>query len=113
MGSRCCFQAGVPFTAGCLAKFYVITAAVDAGDTALAVIAMLAAVVAAFLYLRIIVAMYFEDDPAVDAAPVRVPAAASVALGVALVGTLLLGIVPGPLTHVATDAVAQLVAIGR
>ena len=106
-------QAGVPFTAGFLAKFYVVTAAVDSGDTALAVVAMLAAVIAAFLYLRIIVAMYFEEGEAVDAPPVRVPAAAAVALGVALVGTLVLGIVPGPLTRVANDAVAQLVAVGR
>ncbi len=106
-------QAGVPFTAGFLAKFYVINAAVDAGNTTLAVVAMLAAVIAAFLYLRIIVAMYFEGDASPDALPIRLPAAASVALGIALVGTLFLGLVPGPLTQVANDAVAQLVAIGR
>ena len=49
-------QAGVPFTTGFLAKFYVIcAAAVDSGSYILAVvIAMLAAVIAAFFYLRII-----------------------------------------------------------
>src|SRR5690606_21807513 len=43
-------QAGVPFTSGFFAKFYVITAAVDAGSYGLAIVAMLAAVVAAYLY---------------------------------------------------------------
>ena len=37
-------QAGVPLTSGFFAKFYVITAAVDAGSTWLAIIAMLTAV---------------------------------------------------------------------
>jgi NADH-quinone oxidoreductase subunit N len=54
-------QAGVPLTSGFFAKFYVISAAVDAGSTALAVVAMLAAVVAAYLYLRIVVSLYMTD----------------------------------------------------
>ena len=55
-------QAGVPFTSGFLAKFYVISAAVDRDSYALAVIAMLAAVVATFFYLRLIVVMYMAGD---------------------------------------------------
>ncbi|MEO7430173.1 MAG: NADH-quinone oxidoreductase subunit N, partial [Acidimicrobiales bacterium] len=47
-------QAGVPLTSGFFAKFYVITAAVDAGSSWLAAIAMLSSVIAAFLYLRIV-----------------------------------------------------------
>ena len=38
-------QAGVPLTSGFFAKFYVIVAAVDAGSTVLAVVAMLSSVV--------------------------------------------------------------------
>jgi NADH-quinone oxidoreductase subunit N len=109
-------QAGVPFTAGFLAKFYVINAVVDDGQYVLAVIAMLSAVVSAFVYLRIVVAMYFAGntyggETAELAGPaVRVPAAAGVALALAVVGTLWLGILPGAATSVANDAVAQLVA---
>ena len=55
-------QAGVPLTSGFFAKFYVINAAVGSGSTGLAIIAMVSAVVAAFLYLRIIVAMYMTAD---------------------------------------------------
>ena len=46
---------------GFVAKFGVIAAAVDAESYVLAVIAMLASVIAAFLYLRIIVTMYLAD----------------------------------------------------
>ncbi len=56
-------QAGVPFTSGFLAKFGVIAAAVESRSYALAVIAMVAAVIAAFFYLRVIVAMYMSGDP--------------------------------------------------
>ena len=110
-------QAGVPFTGGFLAKFYVINSSVSQGQYVLALIAMSAAVVAAFLYLRIVVAMYFDGntyrgESATLAGPkVRIPAAAGVALGIAVVGTLWLGILPGQMTSVAGDAVAQLVAI--
>jgi NADH-quinone oxidoreductase subunit N len=51
-------QAGIPFTTGFLAKFYVISAAVSSGAYPLALIAMIAAVIAAFFYLRVIVLMY-------------------------------------------------------
>src|SRR5205085_1026446 len=60
-------QAGVPFTSGFLAKFYVISAAVESRSYALAVIAMLAAVVATFFYLRLIVVMYGDPAPIADA----------------------------------------------
>ncbi len=54
-------QAGVPFTSGFLAKFRVIAAAANGGSYILAGIAMLAAVVAAVLYLRVVVTMYMAD----------------------------------------------------
>jgi NADH-quinone oxidoreductase subunit N len=59
-------QAGIPFTTGFLAKFYVISAAVDSGAYPLALIGMIAAAIAAFFYLRVIVLMY---SPAPQAAP--------------------------------------------
>lgn len=111
-------QAGVPFTGGFLAKFYVINAAVAESQYVLAVIAMVSAVIGAFLYLRIIVAMYFDgneydgDRAEMAGPPVRLPVGAAIALGVAVLGTLWLGILPDAATDVAGDAVAQLVAMG-
>lgn len=51
-------QAGVPFTSGFLGKFYVIQASIQRGQYYLAVIAMVAAAIAAFFYLRVGLLMY-------------------------------------------------------
>jgi NADH-quinone oxidoreductase subunit N len=53
--------AGIPPLAGFFAKFYVFLAAIDAGLYALSVIGVLASVVAAYYYLRIIKIMYFDE----------------------------------------------------
>ena len=108
-------QAGVPLTSGFFAKFYVIGAAADAESYALAVIAMVTAVVSAFLYLRIIVAMYFSgDEVEADAATGRqriaVPWGAALSLGVAVAVTLAVGVLPDIVSDVADDAVPVLVA---
>jgi NADH-quinone oxidoreductase subunit N len=57
-------QAGVPLTSGFLGKFYVIQAAIQRGQYALAIIAMLAAAIAAFFYLRVALLMYGSVDAA-------------------------------------------------
>jgi NADH-quinone oxidoreductase subunit N len=102
-------QAGVPLTSGFFAKFYVITAAVDAGSTWLAVIAMLTAVVAAFLYLRIIVSMYMSVEDAGEPRTITVPFAATLALVLCLVVTLGAGLFPSTLSEPAKDATPVLV----
>jgi NADH-quinone oxidoreductase subunit N len=53
--------AGIPPLAGFWAKWYVFLAAIDAGLYALAVIGVLASVVAAYYYLRIIKIMWFDE----------------------------------------------------
>jgi NADH-quinone oxidoreductase subunit N len=106
-------QAGVPFTAGFFAKLGVLRAAADTHDWSLAIIAMLTAAVSAFLYLRIVANMYFaEPDPATDR-PIPVAIGARVALTIAVLGTVGLGVVPGPFTHLAEDAKPVLVATAK
>jgi NADH-quinone oxidoreductase subunit N len=108
-------QAGVPLTSGFLAKFYVIGAAVEAESYALALIAMVSAVVSAFVYLRIIVAMYMtgEEGDDAEALPfIRVPPAAALSLGIALVFTVVVGILPSPVVDFARDAIPVLVSAG-
>jgi NADH-quinone oxidoreductase subunit N len=102
-------QAGVPLTSGFIAKFGVITAAVDRHSYALAIIAMLSAVIAAFVYLRIIVSMYMAEGEA-EGEPVRVPTSAGLAITLALGFTLLVGFLPGWLVDLAHDAVPHLTA---
>jgi NADH-quinone oxidoreductase subunit N len=107
-------QAGVPLTSGFFAKFYVITAAVDAGSYGLAMVAMLAAVIAAYLYLRIVVSMYMADADADTVPPprVRVPFGAGLALTVCVIVTLGVGLWPGSIADLARDAVPVLTALG-
>jgi len=97
-------QAGVPFTSGFIAKFGVIQAAVEVESYAIAIIAMVAAVVAAFLYLRIMVSMWLHD-PA-DDSPVRVPVAASVAIAAAALFTIGVGLSPNWLIDAADTVTA-------
>jgi NADH-quinone oxidoreductase subunit N len=54
-------MAGIPPLAGFLAKFFVFKAAIDAGLYGLAVIGVLASVIGAFYYVRIIRIMYFDE----------------------------------------------------
>lgn len=63
--------AGVPPLVGFFGKFYVLVAAVEAGLTWLAVAGVVAAVIAAFYYLRIVYLMYFGEP--VEALDGRMP----------------------------------------
>ncbi len=103
-------QAGVPFTAGFFAKFLSITAAADAHAVPLAIIAMVSAVISAFLYLRIIVAMFMSggDDGTEDVIDrskrLHVPFAAGLAIAICVVVTIGYGLFPDLLLDPARDA---------
>ncbi len=86
---------GIPLTAGFTAKFSVIQSAVHAGRTELAVLAVLSSVVAAFVYMRVAVAMYMKEPT--EPAPARFPLAVSAALALAALVTVLGGVFPGAL----------------
>ena len=102
-------QAGVPLTTGFVAKFQVIGAAVEARSFWLAIIAMATAVVSAFLYLRIVLAMYLGTAD-VNAPAIAVPKAAGLTIAIALLITIGFGIFPGELDNFARDAVPALLA---
>lgn len=112
-------QAGVPFTAGFFAKFLAITAAADAHAVPLAIIAMVSAVISAFLYLRIIVAMFMSggDDGTEDVIDrsnrLRVPFAAGLAIGICVVVTIGYGLLPDLLLKPARNATPAAVQYER
>lgn len=93
--------AGLPLTSGFIAKFGVFTEAWQAGYQWLVIVAVLASVVAFFFYLRVIVAMYMEEptDEMVSEPILSV----RLALGLAAVLTILIGILPGPLLSLAGE----------
>jgi NADH-quinone oxidoreductase subunit N len=98
--------AGVPPLAGFFGKFYIFSAAVQAGFVGLAIIGVLNSVVSAFFYLRVIVYMYMRE-PAVEARPVLAPPLA-LAITLAALGTIVLGLLPAPLLTLAQQSIAML-----
>jgi NADH-quinone oxidoreductase subunit N len=93
--------AGIPLTGGFVGKYYLFRAAVEADLTWLAVLGMLTSLVSAWAYLRGIVMPYFGDVPF----SIR-PSVLLAALVIAVTGTLLLGLWPGPLFEAAQIAAA-------
>lgn len=92
---------GVPLTAGFIGKFQAFQAAVESGHTWLVVIALVISAVTAVYYLRVIVFMYFHDIED-EGVAVVVPGTTTVsAIAICTVVTILLGIAPGPILHLA------------
>lgn len=91
-------MAGVPPTAGFLAKYVVIQSVLGAGFGWLAVLAVLFSVIGAFYYLRVIKLMYF--DQAVDDQAIVVTGNQHALISLNGLSLLLLGVLPGPLLTV-------------
>ncbi len=87
--------AGLPPTAGFLAKVFVFQAAVNADLEWLVILAVIASVIAAFFYIRVLVLTYMQEPEPEDAAerPAAAPAP-GIAIGLAAGITLLLGVLP-------------------
>ena len=104
-------QAGIPPTAGFIAKLGVFAAAAEAHSYALLIIGVVTSVIAAFFYLKVILTMYASEDeqdlpnaaePSAAKLRVRLPAGA--VLVVCVVATLWMGILPTVIIDFARDA---------
>jgi NADH-quinone oxidoreductase subunit N len=96
---------GIPVTAGFLAKYYVFAAALGAQShsgalVALTVIGLVNSAVASYYYLRLIVVMYMRE-PAVDEAPAPAAPSMRLALVIAAIATIYLGVIPGRVVNLA------------
>ena len=86
-----------------MAKFNIFVASVDAREYGLTLVGVITTVIAAFFYLRLIVVMYMSDPPegAAGAAAdeprraFQLDPATGLALGVAVLATLVMGVLPG------------------
>ncbi len=86
---------GFPGTAGFIGKWYILASATGAGYAALAVVLVLTSVVSAGYYLPVIMAMYMKPAGSEGAhAGVALPRAASGALALVTVATVLFGVWP-------------------
>jgi NADH-quinone oxidoreductase subunit N len=97
--------AGIPPLAGFFAKLYVFWAAVEAGLTVLAVLGVLASVVGAYYYLRIVKIIYF-DEPKGSFEPL--PVTLQGVIGVSSAFMLLFWLLPAPLVAAAGFAARSL-----
>ena len=97
---------GIPPTAGFMGKFWLFGAAIESGYVWLAVIGVLNSAVSLYYYVRIVVFMWLKNEPA-GSEPTTTPSLA-LALGVAVVATLLLGVYPRPLFEFAAASARTL-----
>ena len=99
--------AGFPPLGGFLAKYYVFSEAVKKGLTPLVLIGLLASLISAYYYLRIIVFMYMREPERDIDLDVENPALYLV-LFLCLYGVLQLGLFPGNVLFVFKQAAASL-----
>ena len=97
--------AGLPGTAGFMAKLEVFLAGVQAGQVGIVVVAVISSVIAFFFYVRIIAAMFMDDEPE-HLAGTRLPETAGTSAGLvaATAAVIVLGILPGLVMDLARQA---------
>ncbi|MGI8875409.1 MAG: NADH-quinone oxidoreductase subunit N [Egibacteraceae bacterium] len=104
--------AGIPGTGGFVAKLAVfragVAAGLDRGDgwlVGLVVIAVVSSAIAAFFYIRLLVAMFMEPEPeALAGLGMPSTPGATVGVGVAAVGVVVLGVLPNVMIDLAIQA---------
>ena len=102
--------AGVPPLAGFFGKYTVFLAAVQAGQIALAIVAVLTSVVAAYYYLRVVKLMYFDEAKTpIDALP---DYGVKLTVGFAAVYMLVFTLWPSPIVNGALKAVTSFMPAG-
>ena len=84
---------GIPLTGGFFAKYYVFSAALSSNLIWLAIIGLVNSAVAAYYYLRLVVVMYMREQT-VETEPVKVTPAMGLALVLAAIATIYLGVAP-------------------
>ena len=85
---------GIPLTGGFFGKFYIFKAALESRLYLLTVLGLLNSAVAAYYYLRVLVAMYFREPAEGEAVAEPVTPGVSFVLWFSAGATLLLGIFP-------------------
>jgi NADH-quinone oxidoreductase subunit N len=99
--------AGVPPTVGFAAKLGILEALVDGEHTFLAVIAVLASLIGAFYYLRVVKVMYFDEPKEGHTAEISGSGFARGLLSLNTVFVLALGILPAGLMTICLDAMRR------
>jgi len=94
--------AGIPPTAGFVSKFYLFLAVLKGGFLGLVIIAILNSALSLYYYARVVKYMYVL--PPESSEKMKLPIAYTIAILLALIGVLAIGIVPEPFVNWAADA---------
>jgi NADH-quinone oxidoreductase subunit N len=101
---------GIPLTGGFFAKYYVFNAALKSNLIGLTIIGVLNSAVAAYYYLRLIVVMYMRE-PAVELPPEKTSPAMSLALVLAALATIYLGVIPSQVVDYASQGAKEVLTL--
>ena len=96
--------AGIPLTGGFIGKLVAFTAAWQGGYSWLVVVAILLSLVAAFIYFRMIVVMFFREPVDSDVQVASASWMTWLVVWIGAIGTLVLGVWGGPLLTLAEKA---------
>jgi NADH-quinone oxidoreductase subunit N len=97
--------AGIPPTAGFMAKFGIFVAALRSGEIVLAVTGAMTALVAVYYYLRVVVTLYMKPAETQETVSRPFLLSETVALAIALILMIALGVYPSPLLDLLATAV--------
>jgi NADH-quinone oxidoreductase subunit N len=94
--------AGIPPTAGFIAKYYLFAAVIETGHITVAVIAALNVAIGLYYYMRVVVAMFMTEET--ERTGLELSSGLVSVLAITIVLTLLMGIYPDPFIDLARQA---------
>ncbi len=100
-------MAGIPPTAGFVAKYLLFYSAIQAGETVLVVIGVLCSAISVYYYLRVLVYMYMRD-PAEAGDELRISIASTLTVTAMVLLTLQIGVLPKQMMIAARKAMTHL-----
>lgn len=95
-------MAGIPPLAGFVGKFFLFSAAIDAGFLWIAVLGFVLSMISVYYYLMVVKSMYMGQPSDTEPMEVSLPVQCTALL--AMAATLAMGVYPGPLSHLADIA---------
>ncbi len=101
--------AGIPPTAGFMAKFYLFKVAIESGALWIALIGIIMSIVSVYYYLRVVYFLYMKEADELSVTPDH-GVFSTLALSLSILGIILLGVAPTPLFRGAFEAATAVIA---
>jgi NADH-quinone oxidoreductase subunit N len=103
--------AGLPITAGFIAKFYLLWAGIRSGFWLLAAVLIISSATGLFYYLRVIAVIYArQNDPVTGESKIHVSLAIAVLLAILVVLLVIVGVYPQPVLDYLSAVVNSLIS---